>query len=333
GESGESYLVGQDYLMRSNSRFLDQLGVDSTVLNAEWPVNTVAARRALDNISDIQIIDDYRGTKVLSAWAPLVLQEPDRDDPQGIIWAVIAEIDESEALASANQLETTILQLVLGALLVVGLVAVLVGLWIAGRLIQPILGLTEGATAIADGDLDVSLAVTRRDELGVLAGSLSRMTISLREMIASLQERGEELVERAREMEASQRVTFAASERTTPDALLDLVVNLIRDQFHLYHVQVYLVDEEQQVAVLRKSTGYAGRRLLQRGHQIPLDRTALVTRAIHSGQSVLVDDTSADPNFMPNPLLPYTRSELAVPLQLADKIIGVLDAQDRVPGR
>jgi GAF domain-containing protein len=141
------------------------------------------------------------------------------------------------------------------------------------------------------------------------------------------------LAERTRELEASQRITLAASERVSPDDLLNLVVDLIRDQFDLYHVQVYFIDEQEQAAVLRKSTGYAGRQLLQMGHMIPLEATSLVTHAIRSGEPVLVEDVSKSPDFMANPLLPETRSELAVPLTLGDRIVGVLDAQDRAPGR
>jgi signal transduction histidine kinase/putative methionine-R-sulfoxide reductase with GAF domain len=141
------------------------------------------------------------------------------------------------------------------------------------------------------------------------------------------------LAERTRELEASQRVTLAASERVSPDELLDLVVNLIRDQFSLYHAQVYFVDEEQQALVLRQSTGYAGRQLMQQRHRIPLHATALVTRAFHTREPVMVNDVSKSTDFMPNPLLTETQSELAVPLILGDKVIGVLDAQDRTPDR
>jgi PAS domain S-box-containing protein len=148
-----------------------------------------------------------------------------------------------------------------------------------------------------------------------------------------IQKRGRELEARTRELEASQRVTFAASERTSPDELLNLVVNLIRDQFDLYHAQVYLVDEEQGAAVLRESTGYAGRQLLQQKHHIPLDRPALVTKAIREGQPVLVADVNQAEDWLPNPLLPDTQSELVVPLKVGEKVIGALDAQDRAAGR
>jgi PAS domain S-box-containing protein len=146
-------------------------------------------------------------------------------------------------------------------------------------------------------------------------------------------DRTQELAERTRELEASQRVTFAASERTSPEELLGLVVDLIRDQFDLYHVQVYIVDEEQEAAVLRESTGYAGSQLLQARHQIPLARPSLVTKAIHDGQPVLVNDVHDDPNFMSNPLLPETRSELVVPMRIGERVFGALDTQDHVPGR
>ncbi|MCP4544778.1 MAG: GAF domain-containing protein, partial [Chloroflexi bacterium] len=335
GESGETYLVGPDEMWRSDSRFLVELGVESTVLNTETTVRTEASLSALANEPPgTRIIDDYRGERVLSSWMPLVLDEPDSDHPEGITWAVIAEQDESEALATVATVATFITTLSLGLLGVMAVVAAVVGSWIAGRLVEPIVGLTGSAAAIASGDLDVVVAPSpSRNEVGVLTNSFATMTQQLRDMVGSLRETADNLSERTRELEASQRVTFAASERTSPDELLGLVVDLIRDQFDLYHAQVYLVDDEQEAAVLRESTGYAGSQLLQKGHQIPLDRASLVTRAIHSGEPVLVSDTAEDPNFMPNPLLPETRSELVVPLRIGEQVFGALDAQDMTPGR
>jgi signal transduction histidine kinase len=143
----------------------------------------------------------------------------------------------------------------------------------------------------------------------------------------------EEIRNYNRELEASQRVTFAATEHTNPDDFLDLIVNLIRDQFNLYHIQIYMIDEEHEHAVLRQSTGYAGSILLQRGHRIPLDATALVTRAITTGDPVLANEVAEEANHRPNPLLPETRSELVVPLKRKGEVIGVLDAQGREPDR
>ncbi|MEA3308886.1 MAG: GAF domain-containing protein [Chloroflexota bacterium] len=334
GETGETYLVGRDKMWRSESRFLAQLGVESTILNTETPVRTEASLSALAGESGVRSIENYRGARVLSSWEPLLLDAPDSDDPKGIVLAVIAEIEESEALAAVSSTTAFITTLSLVLLGVAAVAAAGVGSWVAGRLVKPIVGLTDSATAIAGGDLDVAIApTTTRNEVGVLTNAFTTMATRLRETVGSLRETAENLALRTQELEASRRVTFAASEHAAPDELLGLVVDLVRDQFDLYHVQTYLVDKEKKAAVLRQSTGYAGRQLLQKKHQIPLEATSLVTKAIHTGEAVLVDDTTAEPNFMPNPLLPETRSELVVPLKLEAEVRGVLDAQSRSPGR
>ncbi|MFL7795207.1 MAG: GAF domain-containing protein, partial [Anaerolineae bacterium] len=175
--------------------------------------------------------------------------------------------------------------------------------------------------------------VTNLDDeaIGLIDTVVERLSAHLESLrlFEETRTREHELEERGRELAASQRVTFAAAETTDPSELLDLVVNLIRDQFDLYHVQVYLVDEEKQAAVLHKSTGYAGRQLLEQGHQIPLDQTSLVTAAIHEGEPVVRNDVSEDKAWLPNPLLPQTSSELVLPLKAGDRMIGALDVQSR----
>jgi PAS domain S-box-containing protein len=244
-------------------------------------------------------------------------------------WKVVAHQERVEALAPVWQTRNAIIVLAV----VVAVVASVAAIGFGRTVANPVARLTDAVKRFSAGDMSARAESNSRDEIGTLAINFNEMAERVGGLMADIQKRSAELAERTRELEASQRVTFAASERATPEELLSLVVELIRDQFNLYHAQVYIVDEEEQAAVLRQSTGYAGRQLLQRKHQIPLDATALVTKAIHTGEPVLVDDTSKDPNFMPNPLLPETRSELVVPLKLKDQIIGVLDAQDRTPGR
>ena len=89
GESGETYLVGQDLLMRSDSRF----SAKSTILDARVDTDTV--RRALNGESGASFTDDYRGVRVLSAFTFL-----DIDD---IRWAVMAEIDDDEILSAGEE--------------------------------------------------------------------------------------------------------------------------------------------------------------------------------------------------------------------------------------
>ncbi len=220
-----------------------------------------------------------------------------------------------------------------------GAVALLIGFGSAsviGRGISnPIRDLTSAAQNAAQGNLDVDIAVNTRDEVGALAQSFNTMVGNLRQTLQTLQDRGQELEARSEQLVANQRavrVVFAASEQSDPQILLRLAVNLIRDQFDLYHVQIYLVDDDQESAVLRESTGYAGLQLLQRKHKIPLDQPSLVTKAINENEPVLVADVSQDPNFLANPLLPDTKSELVVPLRIGEGANGALDIQSREVG-
>ncbi|MCP4544779.1 MAG: GAF domain-containing protein [Chloroflexi bacterium] len=237
----------------------------------------------------------------------------------------------SRSVAFAPLIQTAYIGLALLAVTI--LIAAAAALFLDRTVARPLVDLTYVAEKVAAGDMAARAQIVSSDEIGVLSSTLNVMAERTGVLLQSLETRAHELEARTREIEASQRVTFAASERTSPDGLLSLVVNLMRDQFHLYHVQVYIVDEEEQAAVLRQSTGYAGRRLLQGKHRILLDQPALVTKAIHEGEPAVVADTGADPDFMPNPLLPDTLSELVVPLKTGDRVIGALDAQDRAIGR
>ncbi len=237
-------------------------------------------------------------------------------------WRIVFHESVSRVLAPVQQ-QTISMALIA---LVVAAVSSAVAAYLAQTISNPVISLTGLARAFADGDYSVRTEVTSTDEIGELATSFNVMA-------NTVDMQTQDLVERSREMEASQRVTFAASERTTPEDFLNMLVNLLADQFDVYHCQVYMVDEGRKNAVLEQSTGYAGRQLLQRKHSIPLDRESLVTRCINTGESVLVGNTTADPNWLPNPVLPLTQSELVVPLKIDDVVIGALDIQDRVVDR
>lgn len=137
---------------------------------------------------------------------------------------------------------------------------------------------------------------------------------------------------RARQLETSASISRTIGELLDLDILLSRVVDLIRDNFNYQHVQVFLVDEKAQFATLRASTGDAGQRLLIKHHRIPVGAEGVVGRVTLTGQPTIAFDT-ADIGVihMPNPDLPYTRSELALPLIVKDRIVGALDVQSNVP--
>lgn len=123
GESGETYLVGPDLLMRSDSRFSEK----STILRTEVDTDTV--RSALDGVRGVRFTDDYRGVRVLSAFTQF-------DVDEDIRWAVMAEIDEAEVQASRGK-RRPVLAGLFGLLYAAGLASiwfVATGAWASGAL-------------------------------------------------------------------------------------------------------------------------------------------------------------------------------------------------------
>ncbi|MBN1261840.1 MAG: PAS domain S-box protein [Anaerolineae bacterium] len=113
-----------------------------------------------------------------------------------------------------------------------------------------------------------------------------------------------------------------------PEKVLQAVIPLLKERFGLYYVHVYTLDEELQELQLQAGYGEPGRIMLERGHTIPLDRKqSLVASAARAGELVLVDDVTEDPNFLPNPLLPDTKTEVAVPMIVGEQVLGVFDIQ------
>src|SRR5258706_7391904 len=107
---------------------------------------------------------------------------------------------------------------------------------------------------------------------------------------------------------------------------------MIRSRFNLYYTQVYLLDASGRRITLRAGTGEVGKQLLQRGHHLVVSSGSLNGRAVFEKKPVIVADTTRDGTFLSNPLLPKTRSEMAIPLLVGNKILGVLDMQSDLPG-
>lgn len=147
------------------------------------------------------------------------------------------------------------------------------------------------------------------------------------------------LAKRATELEIVAQVGTATATILDTDRLLQEVVDLTRERFNLYHAHIYLLKDpsptpsfegggEGGVLELAAGAGEVGRHMVAEGWHIPLEREqSLVARAARTRQGVIVNDVQAEPGFLPNPLLPETQSELAVPMIVADHLVGVLDVQ------
>lgn len=106
-------------------------------------------------------------------------------------------------------------------------------------------------------------------------------------------------------------------------------VNLITERFSFYHAAIFIVEETGFNAILKEATGEAGAEMKNRQHSLPLDDTSIVGKVASEGDAVVVNDVRENPLHKPNPLLPDTRAEAAIPLRIGARTIGAIDIQSK----
>ncbi|MTI09202.1 methyl-accepting chemotaxis protein [Curvivirga aplysinae] len=139
GESGETYIVGSDLLMRSDSRFSEE----SSILKIK--VDGETSRAALEGNSGVAIVEDYRGINVVSAYAPLSFHRID--------WGILAEMDESEVLTAAHELRNWTIGILIVTILIAAAIGTPLGIAIASR----ISNLVEMMSQLGSGKLDIEI--------------------------------------------------------------------------------------------------------------------------------------------------------------------------------
>jgi GAF domain-containing protein/HAMP domain-containing protein len=276
-------------------------------------------------------------------------------------WAVVVQQPEATMFAAIRLFRRfTLAVIAAGALLLIGLS------WPTIRqAIHPIYTLTAAAEAISQGDLTRTAPQESQDELGDLAIAFNQMTSQLRDLIGDLEgrvaERTRQLEERAVQLQVASDVAREAaalgaqaaaveasgggqSEASAIDRILNHVVELISERFAFYHAGIFLLTPQEErsgsgsrpggerYAVLRAASSAGGQRMLARGHRLRVGKEGIVGFVAASGQPRIALDVGQDITYFNNPDLPQTRSEMALPLKIENRIIGVLDVQSRKPG-
>ncbi|MDM8536047.1 response regulator [Desulfobacterales bacterium HSG17] len=180
GESGEVYLVGPDYLMRSDS-YMDPLNHSVQASFADHDkgkVDTRSVRAALSGKTGRETIEDYRGVQVLSAYAPVKLGS------SNVTWALIAEIDEAEVKKAITHMVWNILKGGGTAVLII----IFIAFFIASKIAVPIIRGADFAGSVAKGNFDADMDVNQKDEVGILADALQEMKHNITEVFKEIEE-------------------------------------------------------------------------------------------------------------------------------------------------
>lgn len=169
--------------------------------------------------------------------------------------------------------------------------------------------------------------------LSNMSAGIVPITIGLasRYFLATLQRVANDSQRTANLLAASTSIGQKMSQMLELNELLNAAVEIIRDRFAFYHVSIFLLDEEGRYAYLTASTGDVGERMLARKHRLPVDANSVVGRASQAADVIVTRDTDQDSRHSHNELLPYTRSELAVPILDNQGMIGTLDVQSTLP--
>jgi len=118
---------------------------------------------------------------------------------------------------------------------------------------------------------------------------------------------------RALQFQTATEVSRAASSILSLDELLPQTVELIRNRFNLYYTGLFLLDEARQQAVLRAGTGEAGQKMLKAGHKLEIGGASMIGWCAANGKARIALDVGEEAAHFSNPLLPKTRSEMALP--------------------
>lgn len=155
----------------------------------------------------------------------------------------------------------------------------------------------------------------------------SRLQVQSRELEEQVLQRTQSLERKASQLETTSEIAKLSSEMVDPQVLMFHAVDLIQSRFNYYHASIFMLDETGNWANLVASTGEVGRRLLAQHFRLAVGSASIIGWVTANRILRVSQDVEEDPFYFKIPLLTDTRSELAVPLIIGGRLLGVLDIQ------
>jgi GAF domain-containing protein len=165
-------------------------------------------------------------------------------------------------------------------------------------------------------------------ELEALSGNLEQR---VNERTTELESANKQVEHRAEQFEAIAQVSRIISSIQDQEELLPRITRMISQYFGFYHVGIFLLDDDNQYAILRAANSEGGKHMLKRKHRLEVGQTGIVGFVTSTGNPRVALDTGADAVYFDNPDLPETHSEMALPLKAGGQVIGALDVQSTEP--
>jgi len=174
--------------------------------------------------------------------------------------------------------------------------------------------------------MNEKIQVTANKELTRLKSTLEER---VDERTSELESTTQELENRAQQLQAIADVAQTIALVKNLKELLPTITQQISQNFSFYHVGIFLLNETGDYAVLQAANSQGGQIMLARGHRLAVGQVGIVGGVAQDRRARIALDVGTDVAYFDNPDLPETRSEMALPLILGDKIIGVLDVQSK----
>jgi GAF domain-containing protein len=208
---------------------------------------------------------------------------------------------------------------------------VLIWILLQRFVLQPLTGLSVEVKDVSTSqDFSRRLPIRSRDEIGSLSEGINHLLEQLQKQQAERQ-LSQDLQRSITQVRIAADISRSISAIREPQALLYQAVDLIRDRFNLYFAGVFLLDETGEYAVLKAGTGEAAQKMLAADHKLVVGGDSLIGWTTANRKARVSEEAGQEDVHFKNPWLPLTRSELALPIQNGQELLGALNVQSVDP--